>query len=224
VVRSLVNDPSTNVLSKPIEDCRARGFLNLIRFGLTREALTVILDTLQVTALIEEYCELTLKNPNLIVIISKRNETYHKLLSLPTGPELELLTRSPYKLYECCRLATMVYTTAVLVAIPISSGHPRRLVLMIQAVLKDILLNDLSEPERRFYVWVLFLTGIRAQGQPERTWFIDRLIGLLEREGISRWTSLKSVVTSFLWMNYVCDEGGMNLWDDIAGGLRKRNA
>jgi hypothetical protein len=224
VLRSLAKDPSFNVLSKPIEDRRGRGFLDLLNFGLTGDALTVILDTLHVSALLEEYCELTLKNPNMVIIISKRNETHHKLLSLPTGAELELMTGISYKIYECCRLATLAYTSAALVAIPVASGLPRRLVLMIQAALKDIPLNDLSEIERRFYIWVLFLTGIWAERLPERAWFIERLRGLLEREGIARWTGLKSVVTSFLWMSYVCDEGGMNLWDDMASELRKRGA
>jgi hypothetical protein len=220
-VRLLADDPSLNVLSKPIEDSRGRGFLGLLSLGLTGEALAIVLDMVKLSALIEGYCENTLRNPNLIALICARNKVHHRLLSLPTGSKLEYSIGTSFKLYECCRLAALAYATASLFVIPISTGAQHRLVLEIQAATKDVSWDTLYGCGGKFYIWVLFLAGIWAERLPERPWFVERLRGLLELEGIFRWQELKRIVVTFLWMSSVCDDGGMRLWDDVASGLNR---
>jgi hypothetical protein len=34
-------------------------------------------------------------------------------------------------------------------------------------------------------------------------------------EGVSRWSEIKKIVESFLWMDFACDGAAMNLWDDL---------
>jgi hypothetical protein len=220
-VRCLAEDPSLNVLSSPIEDSRGRGFPGLLSLGLTEEALMIVLDMINLTVVMEAYCEHTLINPNLLGLISRRNEIHHRLLSLPPGTMLEESFGKSFILYECCRLASLAYATAALFTLPLSTGCPRRLVLQIQSVVEGVQLEGLYGCGGKFYIWVLFLTGIWAERMPERQWFIERLRRLLELEGVYRWNELKSVVMSFLWMSSICDEGGMNLWDDVSPGLRK---
>jgi hypothetical protein len=220
-VWALAEDPTLNVLSAPIDESRGRGFPGLLGLGLTEEALMVVLDMVNMSAVMEAYCEYTLINPNLRGLIGRRNEIHHRLLSLPPAVDLDGSLEPSRKLYECCRLAALAYATAALFTLPLSTGCPRQLVLQIQSIVEDARLEGLYGCGGKFYIWVLFLAGIWAERMPERPWFVDRLRRLLELEGIYRWIELKMVVTSFLWMSSVCDEGGMNLWDDIAGGLRK---
>jgi hypothetical protein len=219
-VRLLAEDPSLNVLPVPVSASRGRGFPGLLSLGLTEEALMVVLDMLDLSIVMEAYCEHTLKNPNLLGLISRRNQIHHRLLSLPSGETLES-SGVPSKLYECCRLGALAYATAALFTLPLSTGCPQRLVLQIQSTMEDVRLEGLYGCGGKFYIWVLFLAGIWAERMPERPWFLDRLRQLLELEGIYRWQELKSVLMSFLWMSSICDEGAMNLWEDVASKLRK---
>jgi hypothetical protein len=162
----------------------------------------------------------TLINPNIVSLSSRRNEVHHRLLSLPSDPGLGKESGIAYTLYECCRLAALAYATATLIALPPSTGVPQQLISLIQSELNNVHFEKICLYQAKFYIWVLFLAGIWAEGMPERPWFIKHLRYLLELENISRWRDLKVVLLSFLWMSPVCDEGGMTLWDDIASGFR----
>jgi hypothetical protein len=193
----------------------------LVRLGLSEEALMVVLDMVNLSVVVEAYCQHTLINPNILGLISRRNEIHHRLLSLPLGVTLEESFGRPYKLYECCRLAALAFATAALFVLPLSTGSPQHLVRQIRSAMEGIHLEGLYGCGGKFYIWVLFIGGIWAERMPERPWFIDRLRRLLELEGVYRWHELKSVVMSFLWMSSICDEGGMTLWEDVASELRK---
>jgi hypothetical protein len=217
-VALLANDSSINIV-QTIEESRGNGFRSLLSFGLTKEIAAVLIDIMKISTIIEAHMQHTLINPNIVGLSSKRNEVHYRLLSLPAAPILRKEPGSTLTLYECCRLAALAYTTATLIALPLSTGVPQRLISLIQLEIEYIQFEDLYSCQARFYIWVLFLTGIWAEGMPERAWFIKQLKCLLELENISRWKDLKSVLLSFLWMSPVCDEGGMNLWDDIGSNF-----
>jgi hypothetical protein len=216
----MMDDPSTNVLLDEGEDFRGQGFLGLLRLGLTEEALAIMLEMVNMTSLMEAYSQNKLINPHNEVLASRSNGIQHRLLSLPSGTELEESSGVPHGLYECCRLAALLYAIAALFVLPPSTGCPQRLVLGIKSALEDVRFKDLYGAGAKFYIWVLMLAGIAAERMPERSWFAGHLQGLITLEGISCWTELKDIVLSFLWMSSVCDEGGMNLWEDVAGSLR----
>jgi hypothetical protein len=65
------------------------------------------------------------------------------------------------------------------------------------------------------------LTGIAAAGLSE-PWIKETLLVLLEMEGVSRWSEIKNIVESFLWMDFGCNGTAMELWDDIAASIRGR--
>jgi hypothetical protein len=220
-LRLFSEDASYNVPPAPKEDSCGKGFPALLDLGLTEESLMVFLDMAKLSALMEAHCQFTLINPNLSGLTSQRNEIHHRLLSLPPGTTLEESSGTSCKLYECCRLAALAYATAAVFTLPLSTGSPQRLVLQIQEAMEGICLEDLNGCVSRFYIWVLFLGGIWAEKMPERPWFIGRLGRLLESEGICRWRELKSVLTSFLWMSAICDEGAMSLWEDVLSEHRK---
>jgi hypothetical protein len=216
----MMDDPSMNVLLDDGEDFRGQGFLGLLSLGLTEEALTIMLEMVNMTSLMEAYSQNKLINPHNEVLASRSNGIQHRLLSLPSGPELEESSGMPHTLYECCRLGALMYAIAALFILPPSTGCPQRLVLKLKSALEDVRFKDLYSSGSKFYIWVFTLAGIGAERMPDRSWFVGRLQVLMTLEGITCWSELKDVVTSFLWMSSVCDEGGKNLWDDVANGLR----
>jgi Fungal specific transcription factor domain len=216
-----INDTSSNILPEPIDNTRGTAFQSLLSLGLITEDLhTTMLDIVKLTLQMEAFSQFTLINPKIVALMNMRCEIYHRLLQQPTGVELELLTGVSQQLYECSRLASMIYAAAVIFPIPSSTGCPQRLVSLLRTAMNDLSFENLYGNEARAMIWILFLAGVAAQGMPQRPWFAQRLRSLLMLERISRWSEVKSLVMSFLWIGSVCDEGAMELWDDVASGLR----
>lgn len=216
-----VNDPARNIPLHPKKPHRGSGFVNLLPFGLTQEALAVIMEMISFTVLAENYLQGTLKNPDIFAIGAMRDRTHHRLLSLPTGTVLFGPLQAS-GLYECCRLTTLLFETGVLFPMPRSTGVPPRIIQDIKKCVDQISLVDLfCEAKRPFFIWVLMLTGIATDGLPDRQWVMEMLTNLLALDGVSRWRDIKKIVDSFLWMDFACESGAMELWDDIAASNRE---
>ena len=219
-IEVLAADPSFNVLCEPEGDVRGNGFSCLQAFTSMEEALSIVMDMVSLTSHLEAWCQQTLANPNHSCLISRRNALQHRLLSLPPALTSKVAGSDvPSSLYECCRLTTMLYSAVVIFPNPPSSGCLQRLVLSIKSVLEEIQLKELYGPRAKLYIWALFLTGVAANGTRERSWFVTRLRGLVLLEHIHCWLDMKDLVVSFLWMDSVCDDGGMELWNEIIRGF-----
>jgi len=212
-----VEDPNINISILPTSDNhRGSALASLLAFGLTEEALAVMMEMMNITFLVEDYVGGGLRNPDLVALKSRRDVTHHRLLSLPTGPALSDSLGENADFYECCRLVAIMYATAVLFPMPRFSGVPQKLVKEIKSCVEKIDVLILRGGGRHFFIWVLALTGVAAMGLPERPWFEEQLATLLTLESVSRWMELKRIFTSFMWMDTACDEGAMELWDEIA--------
>jgi hypothetical protein len=101
---------------------------------------------------------------------------------------------------------------------------PQRLVNEIKKCVDQISLVELvSEGARSFFVWVLMLAGIAADGLPAwRQWAEETLAALLTVEGVSKWSEVKRIVDSFLWMDFACNDGAIKLWETVAEALHGR--
>jgi hypothetical protein len=99
-----------------------------------------------------------------------------------------------------------------------SSGVPLRLVREIKQCVEQTSLAGLLG-NGRFFIWVLMLAGVAADGLPERQWAEETLARLLQVKGVSRWSEVKEIVESFLWMEFACDGGGIKLWDHVAWAM-----
>lgn len=208
-------DPTANVPLRPFDPHRGSNLASLLAYGLTEEALGVMVEMLNVTVLVENYVDGTLLGPDILALTCRKNHAHHRLLSLPTGAELSEFLGPKTSFYECCRLAALMFATAVLFPMPRSTGIPQRLVTEIKQGIEATSLEALFGGGVSFFIWLLMLTGVAAAGLPERPWFEGRLIDLLTLEGVSRWSEVKSILASFLWMDSACDGSAMDLWDDI---------
>lgn len=209
-------DPNINVSILPSDKHRGSALAGLLAFGLTGEALAVMMEMINITVLVEDFVGGGLRNPDLLALKSRRDVTHHRLLSLPTGAALSDSLGENAHFYECCRLAAIMYATAVLFPMPRMSGVPQKLVKEIKSCVDRIDVLILGGGGRHFFIWVLALTGVAALGLPERPWFEEQLSALLTLEGVHRWSELKRIFASFMWMDTACDEGAMELWDEIA--------
>ena len=216
-----VNDPMRNIPLHPMEPHRGSGFASLLPFGLTQEAIAVTMEMMSVIVLAENYLQGTLENPDILAIGAMRDRAHHRLLSLPTGAVLSGSLKAS-GLYECYRLTALLFETGVLFPMPRSTGVPLRIIQEIKKCVYQISLVDLfCEAKRPFFIWVLMLIGVATDGLPDRQWIMEMLTDLLTLEGVSRWSDIKKIVDSFLWMDFACDSGAIALWHDVAMSIRE---
>jgi hypothetical protein len=197
----------------PISRHRGSGFINLLTFGLTQEAVTVMMELLSITVLAENFLEGTLTNPDILALGAMRDRAHLNLLALPTSTMLLLKEGS---IYDCCRYSALLFSTGVLFPMPMSTGVPLKLIKEIKKCVDQVgLVALIDELTRPLFIWSLMLTAIAAAGLPEQQWVKEILRDLLTVEGVSRWSEIKKIVESFLWMDFACDGAAMNLWDDL---------
>lgn len=212
------SDPNINVPTIPFDKHRGSALTSLLGFGLTGEALAVMIDMLKITVVVENFMSGNLLNADIMALKSWRDVTHHRLLSLPTGAALSESLGAAACFYECCRLAALMYAVAVLFPMPRTTDVPQKLVKAIKLCVSQIDISTLHRG-RHFFIWVLALTAVAAASLPERPWYEEELAGLLSLENVSRWSELKQILASFLWMDSACDEGAMELWDEIASRI-----
>jgi len=139
-----------------------------------------------------------------------KDALHHAILSVPSQPELN----EKGSLYEPVRLVALAFEVGILFPLPLSFGALTRVVRWMKAAFMEI--GDLKQIEMtEALIWILFVGGVAALGIPERDWFVEKLAVAVERNGMTRWTELKLLLRSFIWMDEAMDEGAMNLWDDI---------
>jgi hypothetical protein len=188
---------------------------------MTQPAVAVMMQLLYITSLAENYLEGTLKNPDVEALGTMRERAYYDLLALPTSAVLSIPSNAG-SIYDCCRYSALLFAIGVLYPMPRSTGVPLRLIKEIKECVEQTGIVALMKGNTRLlFIWSLMLTGIAAAGLPEQQqWVKETLKGLLTLEGISRWSEIKEIVQSFLWMDFGCDGSAMEFWDDIAPSIR----
>ena len=149
-------------------------------------------------------------------IIDQRNFVQHSLMSLKTKQELvdsNSVIGEP--LYECCRLAVIVYSFLIVFPLPPVEGPFEALAAQLQM---DWIVTGLDRPTKsrsRILLWILVMGAIAAIGLPERPWFLSQIRTLSRRMGIGDWEEMKDVLQSFLWLPSASDLDGQDLWIEM---------
>jgi hypothetical protein len=149
-------------------------------------------------------------------IIDQRNFVQHSLVSLKTKQELvdsNSVIGEP--LYECCRLAVIVYSFLIIFPLPPVEGPFEALTAQLQM---DWIATGLDRPTKsrsRILLWILVMGAIAAIGLPERPWFLSQIRTLSRRMGIGDWEEIKHVLQSFLWLPSASDLDGQDLWIEM---------
>lgn len=214
-----VNDPMVNMLPDEAVTIQGTGFSNLIHLGLPIELLHAVQDSSNVSVQFEHYGSGTLKNGDLQSLFSQKNRQHHALLSLPpaSAPELELEKKAK-ALYDCVRLAALLYSSCTLFPLPASTGAVQRLVTMLKTAIEDMPLEIVLDGAASMLAWALFLGAIASEivtDEGVQSWYLQRLKSVLQLIGGKSWAEVKQLLTSFLWMEEACDEGAMRVWERL---------
>ncbi|KAF3481635.1 uncharacterized protein GIQ15_04394 [Arthroderma uncinatum] len=186
-----------------------------------------------------------LPNLELSVIADRRNYIQYNLVSLPPSYEFPDDYVATYRLYEACRLAAMVYSMLVIFPLPAANRPFKRLVsLLINALIavdggdghgwvaecgewpwdygrESLDRLGLEEEERVscIYLWIIVMGGIASRGMPDSEWFAARFDQTVRMKGLSTWEGVKQCLTSIMWMDSVCDYGGLAFWRETSTGF-----
>ena len=178
-----------------------------------RELLEVLESFCEVTVALDHYDRGGQNAPEAFDLVEARNSTQHRLLS-QISPQLDL--RDAEKcIHHGCRLATLIFSDMVLFPLPPTQRLKPRLALLLHQALEAGKLLSGWELHAQIYVWMLTLGAIAASFTPERTWYMDQLMELIETLGIQDWSTIESICCRFLWWKPVCNEPGQRLWDEM---------
>lgn len=218
-ITRLMGDISLNVLPEPEDKDEARpGALigTLTHFGVPHNLLSLLHELDQILIFKEAVPSGLVKNLNLLTLTSRQQALHHAILSLPpqSSPSFQVPPTS-CTLYEPLRLVLQIFSTGILFPLPPSTGTLARLVLALKSSL-DASLDGLPiSAQARVLIWILFVGAVAARGMEERAWFVERLAGLCEWEGVARWKEVKSLVRGYVWCGDAMDEEAMEVWDDV---------
>lgn len=215
-----MEDPTVNVLPDGAIITQATGFAPLIPLGLTTEALNVVLDTSDVSIRFEHYGRGTLRNSDLQSLFCQKNRQHHGLLSLPSAPTPELgFNDSGKAVYDCVRLAALLYSSCILFPLPPSTGAIQRLVILLREAIKRLSFEVVLEGAAPMAIWSLFLGAIASEIMPEesiKSWYLRRLESVLRLNGAKSWKEVKGILVKFLWLEGACDAGALRVWERLS--------
>jgi len=153
-----------------------------------------------------------LQNMNLRALGGEIASLHHAILSMP--PCHDYIGNN--MLYEPVRLVSLVFDVGILVPMSPILGLIGRLVRWIKASLECIDLENVYDERVELLVWILFVGGVAAKGMmSERTWFVVRICGLLQRQGMKSWPEIRQLLRSFVWVSDAMDEEAIDLWNNI---------
>ncbi|KAK4493789.1 hypothetical protein PRZ48_014974 [Zasmidium cellare] len=148
-------------------------------------------------------------------LVQARNATHHQILSLDRWGDLEEEQRSgcSREAYECCRLTSRLYSTAILWGMPPDTGWHYKIVRQVRDILEASQFHRWPQESARFLAWVLVMCGIASYRSADRRFFEQSLRVTLLRNGVTTLHQLKEVVSPFVWSEKACADGTAVLWD-----------
>lgn len=119
----------------------------------------------------------------------------HKLELLP------LMGGSP--LFECCRIAVMVFTDSVLLD---DGSNLGALALGLRTVLDNSQMADIAHEAPQLLLWVLFMGIVASRDRDGNRWFNESFVGVLSTQQWYNWQAARTILAEFLWLEDILDE------------------
>ncbi|PGG96565.1 hypothetical protein GX51_07761 [Blastomyces parvus] len=136
-----------------------------------------------------------------------------------------------YKIYEPIRLAAMVYSMLVVYPLPAANRPFTRLSRMMKAALIAAEIENIIPTPTNPYItdhcwssatemllWVMVLGTMAARNTPSEDWFVERSRDAMRVVGVGSWEQLKRGLERVMWMDCVCDVGGLAVWNEVNAG------
>ncbi|OJD18745.1 hypothetical protein AJ78_01282 [Emergomyces pasteurianus Ep9510] len=154
----------------------------------------------------------------------------HHNSSIPVTQQQQHQQHQPYnyKIYESVRFAAMVYSMLVVFPLPAANRPFPRLCRMMKAALVAAEVENITpyNSNRNIHcwsgapemlLWVMILGTMAARNTPTEDWFVERTGDVIKVLGIRSWEQLKGKMEMIMWMDCVCDAGGLAVWNEAGG-------
>ncbi|OQO07888.1 hypothetical protein B0A48_06680 [Cryoendolithus antarcticus] len=199
----------------PTPVAAGRGFFLYAQPGLTAPMLSILI---QFSAVNERLKHESVTETGTVLdstqrVLRLRNKLQYQLLSLPTWDDLdsEKQKASTRHVYDCVRLAAVIYSNAVLLALPHHTGWHTSLALRLRDLIDiDDWRDDPST--HPVLLWILTVGGDRSE---DRTFYEDHLSELLRIMDSPSWKAVERTLEGFLWSREACKHGAAMLWQSL---------
>lgn len=202
------------VLKVPLQSL-GRGFHALLSLGVDEHFLGIIGLLVDLTITIDCHHRGVKQITDQTKFIDRRNSIQHQLLSLPFGSDLKEGELGSRSVYECVRLATLIYSVGVTFPLPTMTGVFRRLASRLMIELEASRHDPAWVSTSQSLLWVLVLGGIAAQGTEHRSWYVQNLLLVSSASKVLTWRQILDEVKTFLWLDSACENGGRELWSEM---------
>lgn len=146
--------------------------------------------------------------------LDERAMVVHGVLSLPMlKAEAEPVSRWVSDLYDCARAGVQLFTLHVLFPIARTAETRRQLLPVMRRALARLSGLKGSLREEQLILWSCLVATVAADVDDalESAWFIGRLGGLLRDGRVRSMSQLKEVLSSFAWVDKMCDEAAIGV-------------
>jgi hypothetical protein len=123
--------------------------------------------------------------------------------------------RQLYPMYECCRLALIIFGVGIIFPLPAEAAPLVQLARMLQLELRSAEYSvaiSSSMEALHLHFWCVVLGGISATGSQERAWFVYELRRAAVLNAVPSWGELLAILRPILWLDSACNPAGKELW------------
>jgi hypothetical protein len=191
------------------------GFPRLLFSGLDELFLSTIVAIVDLTVIIDCHCRGVKLIEDQTKFIDQRNAVQHRLLSLPSGLELKEGAVKSTSVYECTRLACMIYGSGVTFPLPSVTGVFHRLASTLKTELETSRADPCWLFSSKALLWILVFGGIAARGTKERSWYVQNMLTVTSVMKLVTWKAISTELKNFLWLDSACDSAGQELWSEV---------
>lgn len=158
-----------------------------------------------------ERCWETMEISVLHEILPARNAALHDLLCLPPSH----VATADDCLYEICRHTAFAYMALALHPISRENSPNSELAKRLRALLSSASFHDLWSTYSSLLLWAAMLGGIMAKNTDMRSWYVRYLARSGVKHTLVTWSSLRDLLSTYLWLDSECEEEGLALWKEV---------
>jgi len=147
-------------------------------------------------------------------VLETHNALQHTLLSSSAWEPLDPPAKatSDPAIHSCCRLAALIYSNAVLFALPTHSAWNVGLTSKLRCLLDKYTYGEWPAGTLDMLIWVLFVGGLASTRPREQSFFKQTLRKALHRKGDPSWSAVQAILTDFIWSCEACGSYAWDIW------------
>lgn len=204
-------DPAMQLLAG---DTEGSAFTWNVPDGLPENLCATLQRLAAVDKMLDDFSRRTVSRSDDYCISELSSAVQHELLSIQPWSQLEPTERagSSEAMYELCRLASIIYATAVI--FPVSASDPwlEKLLRQLRHLLETINVFEQGPERAPLLVWAIFVASMAAFWTKHRIFFTNLLRKTLHEFGLTSWDQVNMLLNDFLWRDSACQHGSTTLW------------